>query len=130
MAASKTSLSAGLLVRAVLLNDPEVSALTTRIFPVVTADDTLPYIQIRRRTMGETQMKTRSPIAGEVELELACFTGDYDQGVELAEAVRYALDNVQASYGDMYMRSCYLVDSEETFTDDAFVQLLAFRIKI
>lgn len=130
MGASKTSLSAGLVIRAVLLEDEAVSAITNQVFPVITESDTLPYIQIRRRSLSETLQKNRTPMADEAEMEITCFTAEYDEGVALAEAVRYALDGIQAEHDGMRMRSCYLIDSGEDYVDDAFVQMLAFRIKV
>jgi len=50
--------------------------------------------------------------------------------VELAEAVRAALDHTQAEHGRQRMRSCCLTESEEAYQDDAFVQQLVFSIKI
>ena len=64
---------------------------------------------------------------------MICFTADYDDGVELAEAVRDALDNkrdIQDDDETLVMRSCTLVDSEEAWQDDAYVQQLVFNVKI
>ncbi|MEG1345884.1 MAG: hypothetical protein RSC78_04060 [Acidaminococcaceae bacterium] len=50
--------------------------------------------------------------------------------VELAETVRDALDGAQGEIPGLVMRSCYLVDSEEAWQDDAYVQQLVFNVKI
>ena len=45
MAANKkTSLSAGSIIRAILLEDADVKAMTGNVFPVATDKATLPYI--------------------------------------------------------------------------------------
>lgn len=130
MAVPKTSLSAGAIIRAVLLEDTEVSARTNKIFPVVTDSAELPYIVYRRMELAATPQKGRQPGADEVQIEVLCFTSGYSDGIQLAEAVRSALDFAEATHDGMHMRSCHLSNSEESFQDDAFVQQLVFSIKI
>ena len=43
---------------------------------------------------------------------------------------RGALDGVQGETDGLVMRSCHLVDSEEGWQDDAYVQQLVFNVKI
>lgn len=132
MAVSKTSLSAGELIREVLLGSAEVTARTNKIFPVATDVAELPYILYRRIAMEQTPQKSGRPGADTVQIEVICFTERYAAGVELAEAVRDALDGVQAvsEDGTLSMRSCELNDSEEAWQDDAFLQQLIFTVKI
>lgn len=129
MAQSKSSLSAGEIIRAVLTQDEAVSALTTKVFPVVADEARLPYIVYRRSHFEQTPLKSTHS-ADTVGIEVLCFTEQYTQGVALAEAVRAALDGKQAESDGLVMRSCYLTDSEEAWQDDAFVQQLVFTIKI
>ena len=130
MAVPKTSLSAGEIIRAVLLEDPEVAARTNKVFPVATDSAELPYILYRRTALSANPQKSGQPGADEIQLEIICFTERYGEGVELAEAVRAALDQVTAEHNDMRLRGCYLCDSEEAYQDDAFVQQLVFTAKI
>lgn len=130
MAAPKTSLSAGAIIRAVLLEDPDVAARTNKIFPVATDSAELPYILYRRASLSPTPQKGGYPSADEIQIEIICFTERYGEGVELAEAVRAALDQVTAEHAGLRLRSCYLCDSEEAYQDDAFVQQLIFSAKM
>ena len=130
MAVPKTSLSAGAIIRAVLLEDADVAARTNKVFPVATDSAELPYILYRRSSLTPNLQKSGQPGADEIQIEVICFTERYGEGVELAEAVRAALDQVSARHDGMCMRSCYLCDSEEAYQDDAFVQQLVFSIKI
>lgn len=130
MAVPKTSLSAGAIIRAVLLEDPEVAARTNKVFPVATDCAELPYILYRRASLTQNPQKSGQPGADETMIEVICFTARYGEGVELAEAVREALDQISAEHDGMRLRSCYLVDSEEAYQDDAFVQQLIFRVKM
>lgn len=129
MAVNKSSLSAGEIIRAVLVEDLEVAARTTKVFPVVADEAKLPYIVYRRTQMEQGTTKGRRG-ADTVDIEVLCYTGQYTSGVELAEAVRDALDGKQAEIDGLIMRSCSLVNSEEAWQDDAYVQQLVFNVKI
>ena len=129
MAVSKTSLSAGEIIRAMLIEDSEVMARANKVFPVVEDSAELPYIVYRRTQLEQDPTKGRRG-ADTVGIEILCYTKDYTEGVELAEAVRGALDGAQGESDGLVMRSCYLADSEEAWQDDAYVQQLVFNVKI
>lgn len=129
MAASKSSLSAGELIYAILKTDPEVSKRAAKVYPVVEDEATLPYIVYRRKQFD------KGPVKGQrgndtVYIEVQCFTKDYTESVELAEAVRDALDAQVFRHEDLVMRACDLTDSYEDWVDDAFVQSLTFTCKM
>lgn len=128
--ATKTSLSAGAVIREILLADADVRRRTNKIFPVMTSKAELPYILYRRAALQHNPTKAGLPGADTVTMEVFCYTANYADSVELAEAVRKALDYAQGEKDGLVMRSCTLVDSEEDFTDDAFVQCLSFNVKI
>lgn len=130
MAVPKTSLSAGAIIRAVLLEDPDVAARTNKVFPVATDSAELPYILYRRTSLSPTPRKSGPPGADEIQIEVLCLTERYGESVELAEAVRAALDHVDAEHTGLRMRSCYLLDSEEVYQDDAYVQQLVFSARM
>jgi len=130
MAVNKTSLSAGSIIRAILLEDVGVNALTNNVFPIATDKAILPYILYRRTALDHNPNKARQPGADTVQIEVLCFTEKYKDGVEMAEAVRSALDYAQGEKDGLIMRSCILIDSEEAWQDDAYVQQLVFSVKI
>lgn len=129
MAVSKSSLSAGEIIRAMLIEDSEVMARANKVFPVVEDSAELPYIVYRRTQLEQDPTKGRRG-ADTVGIEILCYTKGYTEGVELAEAVRGALDGAQGESDGLVMRSCYLADSEEAWQDDAYVQQLVFNVKI
>jgi len=130
VASKKTSLSAGSIIRAILLEDEIVRNITTNIFPVATDTAVLPYILYRRTSLEHNPNKTKQPGADTVQIEVLCFTDKYKDGVEMAEAVRASLDYAQGELDGLTMRSCTLSDSEEAWQDDAYVQQLVFSVKI
>lgn len=129
MALSKSSLSAGEIIRAILVEDTEVAARAKKVFPVVEDSAELPYIVYRRTQLEQDPVKGKRG-ADTVGIEVLCYTAGYTEGVELAEAVRDALDGKQGESDGLVMRSCYLSDSEEAWQDDAYVQQLVFNVKI
>lgn len=129
MAVSKSSLSAGEIIRAMLIEDSEVMMRANKVFPVVEDSAELPYIVYRRTQLEQDPTKGRCG-ADTVGIEILCYTKGYTEGVELAEAVRGALDGAQGESDGLVMRSCYLADSEEAWQDDAYVQQLVFNVKI
>lgn len=122
-------MSAGEIIRSILMADDEVAARIKKIFPVVSDSAELPYIVYRRAQLEQTPVKTGRG-ADTVGIEVLCYTEHYTEGVELAEAVRNALDGAQGEAGGLVMRSCYLADSEESWQDDAYIQQLMFNVKI
>lgn len=129
MAVSKSSLSAGEIIRAVLTSDPEVTARAKKVYPVVEDTAELPYVVYRRTQLEQGQVKGRRG-NDNITIEVLCYTKGYTEGVELAEAVRDALDNKTAESDGLVMRSCYLTDSEEAWQDDAYLQVLVFNVKM
>ena len=110
MAVPKTSLSAGAIIRAVLLEDAEVSSRVNKIFPVAADEATLPYIVYRRSELVSNPQKSGQPGADEIEMEILCFAARYGEGIELAEAVRAALDMISAEHNGQRIR-CLLYTS-------------------
>ncbi len=129
MAVSKSSLSAGELIRAALIEDEEVARRANKVYPVVEDRADLPYIVYRRASLEKGPVKNRRG-NDTVMIEIQCYTKDYTEGVELAEAVRDALDGMQITHEGLVMRACDLADSEEAWVDDAYVQSLVFNCKM
>lgn len=129
--AKDTSINAGAFIREILSEDNGVKAITTRVFPISVDEAVLPYISYRRIRMQQQPIKFGLPGADTIEVEVNCFTQTYAESVELAEAVRAALDGKQYSLNSgLIMRSCYLSDGSEDWQGDAFVQQLVFTIRI
>lgn len=126
---NRTSLSAGKVIRALLLSSKEVTDITSNIFPVATDKAVLPYVLYRRASLAQLANNTRNH-SDSTSIEITCFSDTYTRGLDLAEAVRGALDGEQGETDGLVMRSCMLVDGEEAWQDDAYVQQLVFEVKI
>lgn len=129
MAVNKTSLSVGEIIYDVLTNDAEVMARANKVFPVVTDKATLPYVAYRRSHLEHNPAKGTQG-ADTVQIDVLCFAAKYGEGVQLAEAVRQALDGKQATKETLIMRSCTIAGGEEYYENDAYIQELNFTIKV
>lgn len=121
-----TSLSAGSIIRKILLSNQRVTEQTSKIYPIATDSAALPYILYRRSSLQHDPIKGNMKGADTVQIDVLCYTKGYEEGLSLAEAVRYALEYAQTDE----MRSCTLVDAEEGWEDDAYFQQLVFNVKI
>lgn len=126
-ARKKTALSAGIIIRDILANSESVR--TDKIYPVVSDNATTPYI-VYRRISAQSVPTRASNGADAVTVEILCVDPDYSGSVELAEAVRAALEYAKLEKDGLIMRGCTLEDSEELWQDDAFIQRLIFRVRI
>lgn len=124
-----TSLSAGLIINDILSSDEAVASIATDVFPIVSDEAKLPYVSYRRINYDQDPVKTNYG-SDTIQVEVNCYAEKYAQSVELAEAVRAALDGAQKGVDDVMMRSCFLSSSSEDWENDAFVQSLVFTIKI
>lgn len=125
-----SALSTGKAIYSLLSADETLRRMTTKMFPVVADSANLPYIAYRRVSLDNVPQKMGMG-ADTVRMEVNVFTEEYETGVELAEKVREVLE----CYGSrevagLLMRSCYLEASEETWSDDAYVQRLVFCVRI
>ena len=127
---AKTSLSAGAVIRGILIADTDVMRIAKKVFPVVTDKAELPYVAYRRSRLEHNPTKAKNPGADTVQIDINCYAATYEKSIELAEAVRAALDYVHGEKDGLVMRSCTLVDGEEIYEDDAYVQCLTFQVQI
>ncbi len=127
---AKTSLSAGAVIRGILIADTDVMQIARKVFPVVTDKAELPYVAYRRSRLEHNPTKAKNPGADTVQIDINCYAATYETSIDLAEAVRAALDYAQGERDGIVMRSCTLVDGEEIYEDDAYVQCLTFQVQI
>ena len=126
-----TSLSAGRIIYRLLSEHPYIREVATQVFPVAANEAGLPYVAFRRAALEHDPAKGRG--ADTVVYDVRCYAATYLESVELAEAVRDALDYQTAAdeTTGIRMRSCYLSATEPEVSDsDAYIQTLKFTIRI
>ena len=130
MAANKTCLSAGIVINDILRSDETVKNIVTDVFPVMSTEAALlPYVVYRRTQKNTEPVKTGRP-ADTTYVEVICFAKSYGESINLAEAVRAALDGKEYSKNGLNMRHCMMTDSEEGYDSDAYLQQLVFEIRM
>ncbi len=124
-----TSISMGSVIRDILLESEEVTAITENIFPVITETADLPYIFYR---VGSISHNATKDLAGAdtVDVEVTCCADSYAECVDLSEAVRAALDYRKGEDDNLIMRSCIMTSYSQSWADDAHIGSLNFHINI
>lgn len=131
-----TSLSAGLIVYDILSNSEAVSAIANRIFPVIISEDEnvpLPYVCYHRTRMEQVPVKGLHGVNDTACIVVDCYGKTYAESIELAEAVRSALDNLfnLVTTEGITLRSSFMIDAEDFADEDGnYVQELTFNLKI
>lgn len=128
MAISRTSISAGALIRHALMASEEVKKRVNKIYPVVTERADLPYILYRHT--GLDAVATTKGGADRITFELNCFTAQYAEGIELAEAVRDALEGQSVTLDGLTLRNCYVTNFASEWDSDAHVQVITITANI
>lgn len=129
---AKTILSSSGLIAEILKEDPGVSSIAKMIYPIMAPDKAVcPYVVYRMGKLTVRPDKTGGH-ADTGQIEVMCCGSNIKQMVELSEAVKEALDGIQATSddGSLKMRSCYLSGLEEGFEFNTFVRTLTFTVKI
>lgn len=95
----------------------------------MTDEAVLPYVCYHREAL-ETAVAKHAQSADTATIVVDCYAATYNGSVALAEAVREALDNVSiTTSAGLTVRSSYLVDAAESWTDDAYLQSLSFKLR-
>lgn len=128
--ANKTSLSAGYVVQKILSESSEVSGIVTKVFGVAVDKAVLPYVCHRLVEFEQIPTKSRQSHVDTVFVQVDCFDKTLEGSVELAEAVRSALDDSEYEDEEIAMRECLLTDASQEWEDDAYIVSLTFKIRI
>lgn len=132
----RTSLSVGLLVKAVLSADAGVTSMVgTKIFPSVSETSVnAPYVCYQRTGTQEEAAKGFRG-ADSCTVRCDCFGRTYEESVALAELVRAALETTDGPKegGGLKARSIIMSDASDEFTDQGsgiYYQQVAFTVRI
>lgn len=130
-AQSHSSISAGLVIFAILSENEEIGQRVTRIFPVaITAENAkLPFIVYRTVKQEPMPVKPQRGLDS-CQVAVDCAAAGYKEAVELAEMVRRALEESDREESGIQIASCEMSDREEFYEDDAFVERLIFTITV
>lgn len=124
-----TGLSIGIYINEKLGDTPNFTTLVgEKVFPISTRQDvSFPFVVYQRGDLLPDY--TKDGLSGDmVNVAFVVASDKYDQSVEIAEALRNALEVKRAKkYGISQIR---LVSASEDIIEDTFVQNLIFSFKI
>lgn len=124
-----TGLSIGLYINEKLGSTPDLTALVgEKVFPISTQKEVaFPFVVYQRG--GLTSTYTKDFLSGDiVSISFIIASDEYFQSVEIAEALRAALEGKRAKkYG---ISETKLVSANEDMIENTFVQSLVFSFKM
>lgn len=132
------SLKIGKYIRYILQNKEDVMKLlpVNRIFALYAPENTpYPFIVFSRNNLSVTYTKDVYGASvghiNEVQITVDCHGNTYEESVEVANAVRYALENTGYRDEDIYIDRMKLFSSAElTDGEGDFIQILVFTTTI
>lgn len=125
-----TSLQIGKAIYTILSNNQNVVDLvSTKIFPIISDDEktTFPFIVYRRT--GEVSVSNKDFRGADAVVEILIAADSYPQSIDVAEAVREALEGYDGSVCDFYINDTILQYAAEDYVDGVFTQTLQWRIE-
>lgn len=127
----KNALSINKYINKFLTESEAVTALVEvqNIRPLILQPTIFPYISFMHGNISSSYTKDGWS-EDTTEVTIICVSDDYGQTVDIAEAVRDLLENVQYKDDDIYISQLRLIGSTEDQIENVFVQRLSFDCRI
>jgi hypothetical protein len=131
------SLKTGTYLRNILAQDSDFQQLITidKLVPIIALPDTKYPIVTYTRENIYPQYTKAAPAGGwsnDLQYTFRVYTGidgnAYDLGIDIANAIRNALEWTTYKDEDLVIHPIELISSTEYFADDSYVQQLTFKI--
>ena len=101
-----------------------------KIFPVSTLRaTTFPFILYKRNSLIPNTTKDRYSTGDNVEVEIIVADSNYSRSIIIAEYVRDLIDKKTGDYKRFSVIDANLISTDETFTEDTFIQRLTFSFE-
>lgn len=125
------SLQVGKAIYSLLSSNQQlVSMVDGNIFPLIAEiNTTFPFIVYKREAITPQYTKDYWT-SDEVMINVMVASNDYVQSIEIADLVRQSLDQKQGEYSGIKIRDLRLIQADEDFIDDTYIQYLTFKIRI
>ena len=126
---ANNSLLIGKYIRKFLTENQEVNSLTHgNIGPLVANENTtFPFIVFSRSSLTPDYDKDGN-YQDNIEVQIIAVSNDYTQVIDVANAVRKAIDRHTYSDDTIDITSMRLSTAQEEYVDDAYLQILTFSI--
>lgn len=106
------------------------SVVNNKVYPLIAPLNTnFPYIVFQRTS---TPYSTKDNVYQDsINIEIIAVSDNYDKSVELAELIRNKLEGKRnITIEDFRITSIKLIDSSESYSNDAYLQSLTFNFRI
>lgn len=101
------------------------------VYPIVAEKGApTPFAVYRRTATLGRNTKDRYDYEETVQYEINVVTQGYPQGIELAKAVKKALEGKRGKWGNLRVTAIRMTGADERWSADTFVQTLFFSITI
>lgn len=117
-------------INKLLSTDNIKSVVNNKVYPLIAPLNTnFPYIVFQRTS---TPYNTKDNVYQDsINIEIIVVSDNYDKSVELAELIRNELEGKRnINVEGFRISTIKLVDSSESYSNDAYLQSLTFNFKI
>ena len=124
-------LQTGKAINALLSSNEDVTRMVgDRIYPLVSkVDCNFPFIVYQRMSCVPTYTKD-GLISEEQNYSITVLADTYSESVELADAVRDALELERGTFAGQHIRNIKFTSVNESWVSDTYVQELNFTIEL
>jgi hypothetical protein len=110
-------------------NQAIVNIVGAELFPIVAAEDTqAPFIIYKRESLDPEYTKDGHS-KDDVIVSVSAITADYDEGIDLIEKVRTAIELKSGVIAEINIKSIRVTGAQEIFGVNEYLQKLTFEIK-
>lgn len=104
---------------------------TTKVYPLV-ADQgaTYPFIVYRRAGLQHSNTKDRYNYSELATVEVIVAGATYQNALQIAKEVMGRMEHTRGKYDNITISEIKLINAEEDYLEDAFIQKLTFNIEI
>lgn len=101
------------------------------VYPLV-ADQgtTYPFVVYRRASLQHSNTKDRFNYQELATVEVIVAASSYKESIMLAREVMYKMEHTRGKYDDISISEIKLINAEEDYIEDAFIQKLTFNVEI
>lgn len=122
----------GSVIKSLLLSGGDLPIMVGRkVFPIIAPPGTDgDFIVYRRTGVKPAYTKDRNSSGDTATVEILVVSDEYARSVDIMNAVFVALQNKSGVIESIDIDGIQMVDSEEEFQDDMYIQNMTFEIEI
>lgn len=101
------------------------------VYPLVVDKNVkFPFVVYRRTGMQAANTKDRYVYSETATVEILVASDKYEESIDVASTVLYRLEHTRGEYNGIKISEIELIDAEEDFIEDTYIQKLTFKIII